>query len=300
MAEFKVGQTVQCVDTGATYSTYFHSSKKEAPEFYRDDAHCKQYDIGKVIRIYDSEKTIVRFNVDGLKTDILIGNRGLKMYYQENKFKVGDKVRLVNHIVTSYYKQAWYFKGKTGIVHEIEDDQIWVVWDDHMPSGPDNGYAHRFELVEHSEYLEAKKFHSAIAEKKMADYELPENQVRQNEYVFEGSGLRFSSGSAYSASLPGKITPGSQDWVLDELAVLADYKNKKKTIMSKITTMMKKLLDGQTRKFIEAGFLDSNLEMTTEGYKALHMITFEEHKAKLEAAADERIAEIKAEKEACK
>ena len=72
-------------------------------------------------------------------------------------------------------------------------------------------------------------------------------------------------------------------------------KQPKKTLMSQLTTIAKKLLDGDTKKMIEAGFLDQNLNLTNEGKNALHVISFDKHKKELVEAAKEVIAERKEE-----
>lgn len=73
-----------------------------------------------------------------------------------------------------------------------------------------------------------------------------------------------------------------------------DYKlikENKKTIMSRISTMMKKLLDADTQKLIQAGFIDSELDLTSEGATQLNIFLFMANKADMVKLAEEAIAE---------
>lgn len=72
---------------------------------------------------------------------------------------------------------------------------------------------------------------------------------------------------------------------------------KKKTFMSKLNTMMKKLLDADTKVLVEAGFLDSELNLTRDAAYQLDLIAFDKFKTELVAAAKERIEEAKKEKD---
>ncbi len=70
----------------------------------------------------------------------------------------------------------------------------------------------------------------------------------------------------------------------------------KKSIMSKVTTMFKKLLDPDTQALVEAGYLDQNLEITNDGEFQLKVLAFELNRAALVTLAKEKIAEAKAAK----
>ncbi len=71
-------------------------------------------------------------------------------------------------------------------------------------------------------------------------------------------------------------------------------KNKpKKSLMSKLTTMFKKLLDLDTQILIEGGILLENLELTDDGEDELMALLFEQNKTALISLAKERIAAAK-------
>ncbi len=67
--------------------------------------------------------------------------------------------------------------------------------------------------------------------------------------------------------------------------------NKSKTNLMKLNTMMKKLLDANTKKLIKAGLIDGNLLLTEQGKEALQAIEVEKNKKELLEMADEIIAE---------
>lgn len=65
----------------------------------------------------------------------------------------------------------------------------------------------------------------------------------------------------------------------------------KKTLMNKVSNMMKKLLDADTQKHIKAGFINGDLDITQAGKDALIELYYSEKKAELTKVADEVIAE---------
>lgn len=80
------------------------------------------------------------------------------------------------------------------------------------------------------------------------------------------------------------------DYRLLDATELASEDNKK-PFMSKVSIMMKKLLDGDTQKLVKAGFINGDLMLTCEGTEALNAVLFSEHKEALVKLAEEKIAE---------
>ena len=70
----------------------------------------------------------------------------------------------------------------------------------------------------------------------------------------------------------------------------------KKTTMSKLNSMMKKILDKGIRTLVRADFINGDLQLTAEGLEALNTILFSERKDELVKLAQERIDELEAEK----
>lgn len=64
-----------------------------------------------------------------------------------------------------------------------------------------------------------------------------------------------------------------------------------------ISSMIKKLVDADTKTLMKAGFLDNELDLTEEGRAELDSIMFIANKAALVKAAAERIEEMKDEKD---
>lgn len=77
-----------------------------------------------------------------------------------------------------------------------------------------------------------------------------------------------------------------------------DYYKKvnEKSIMQKVSTMMRKLLDADTQVLVKAGYINGDLELTDEGVSALNTVLFTANKAALVALAQEKIDEEKANK----
>lgn len=70
----------------------------------------------------------------------------------------------------------------------------------------------------------------------------------------------------------------------------------KKTFMTKLNTMMKRILDPDIKKLIKGGLIDGDLQLTQEGRESLMAILFTEKKAELVKIAEENIKEAKEEK----
>lgn len=70
-----------------------------------------------------------------------------------------------------------------------------------------------------------------------------------------------------------------------------DYIKPKKTLMNKVSTMMKKLLDADTQTLVKAGYLNGDLDLTDKGKTALNTIVFMANKADLVVSAQEAIDE---------
>ncbi len=78
----------------------------------------------------------------------------------------------------------------------------------------------------------------------------------------------------------------------DDLDITSVYKKvTKKSMASKLGTMMKKFLDADTQILVKAGFINGDLELTSEGQEELLAIAFDTHKAGLVAAARAKLEE---------
>ena len=75
-----------------------------------------------------------------------------------------------------------------------------------------------------------------------------------------------------------------------ELEVLTD---KKTNIMTKLNSMMKRLLDASTKKLIKADYINGDLQLTEKGKEALNTIVFEQNKEELVKMAEEDLKEAK-------
>ncbi len=66
---------------------------------------------------------------------------------------------------------------------------------------------------------------------------------------------------------------------------------KKKGFMSKLSIMMKKLLDADTQTLVKAGYINGDLELTEQGEQALFATLFDANKAALVTLAQADLAE---------
>lgn len=89
-----------------------------------------------------------------------------------------------------------------------------------------------------------------------------------------------------SAEYPYLLEGNEHHWQDRELELI-----KTKTFMTRVSIMMKKLLDGDTQTLVKAGFINGDLELTDEGSKALLAVVFTNLKAELVKIAQEQIDE---------
>lgn len=73
----------------------------------------------------------------------------------------------------------------------------------------------------------------------------------------------------------------------EEVKIISNYKT------MKITNLVKKILDNDTRTLVKAGFINGDLALTDEGVGELLGILFLEKKAELLKVAQEKLDEIK-------
>lgn len=85
----------------------------------------------------------------------------------------------------------------------------------------------------------------------------------------------------------------SGTWCISELLTDDTLIKPKKTLMTKLTNMIKKFLDADAQALVEAGFINGDLELTEAGRRALTEITFDKYKADLVAVAKAQIEEAK-------
>lgn len=78
----------------------------------------------------------------------------------------------------------------------------------------------------------------------------------------------------------------------DNIELLTNNKN---NFMTKLNSMMKKILDADTKKLIKAGLINGDLKLTPEGEESLMTVLFDAYKKDLIVMADEIINEEKKE-----
>ncbi|HCR35823.1 TPA: hypothetical protein DIU22_02155 [Candidatus Woesebacteria bacterium] len=99
---------------------------------------------------------------------------------------------------------------------------------------------------------------------------------------YEFWGRCVKAGSEYA------IGAESSSQQLDNYKIIS---NSKHTIMNKLSILMKKLLDKDTQILVKAGFINGDLDLTTEGQDALDAVLFIEKKSELVKLAEEVLTE---------
>lgn len=102
------------------------------------------------------------------------------------------------------------------------------------------------------------------------------------EAIYVGDGFKVNSGQR-------------QEYVLIEgkLRMVGVEHIKNNKIDMKITNLVKKILDKDTRTLVAAGFINGDLALTDEGISELIGILFLEKKSELLKVAEEKIADEK-------
>ena len=178
------------------------------------------------------------------------------------KFEVGDRVRRINNpFVTSLGHQIEV--GGEAIISAIKDSgKGWLEFEGIKTPLPFEASASFFELVPEP------------LGREIADYTTFSQMFDKMQYNILQSAFKpmYFSDEYRSDNI---ITPGA----------------KKQSTMTKITNMFKTLLDSDTQTLVKAGYLDSELNLTSCGEDVLQNVLFVANKAALVAAATEEIAE---------
>lgn len=101
-------------------------------------------------------------------------------------------------------------------------------------------------------------------------------------------GVEFDESFAVGHTLDGKIKADMGRWC--EASSLKKI-GTKKSFMKKLTTIFKKLVDADTAALVQAGYLNEDLELTSDGASELQTISFIANKAALVDAAKAKLAE---------
>jgi hypothetical protein len=105
----------------------------------------------------------------------------------------------------------------------------------------------------------------------------------------------YQTDGTYPYILEDKDADKVNFYASNELEVLEskvrNSETKKQTITMKITNLVKKLVDADTQALIKAGYLNGDLELTSQGRAELETIAFTANKEALVALAKEKVAE---------
>lgn len=207
------------------------------------------------------------------------------------KFRIGDKVRAKERTIYGITTNGW--EGEVVCIYEEYGRLV-----DIEVKGKDTGTfpveSKYFDLISSKQSMEFKVGDKVICVKDYVD----KVKVGLKGVIVD---MESSIGVEWEEDIGGHDCGGycksgygyfvNRDNI--KLLTSSDETNKWRTIKMKLNSMMKRLLDADTKKLIEGGIIDGNLELTEEGELALQAILFSEKKEELVKVAEEKIAEEK-------
>lgn len=174
-----------------------------------------------------------------------------------DKFKKGDRVRLVSKEYGSSLSNPFWPEHKIlGSVDTIDGKSTWI------PVSWDNRY--------HNVYKEGLELAKDVETEKSL-YTMPEKLKLPEDFYFRSP----------TAGILRYDEVGSVDW--KKLTAT------KKPLMKTLNAMMKQLLDSDTQTLVKAGYINGDLEFTSEGINALTTILFAQNKPALVADAQTKL-----------
>lgn len=233
------------------------------------------------------------------------------------KFKKGDRVRFNSPGRTNLH-------NKIGTVMEDNSTQPWIDFDEYVATNHKDdlgrhGYRHccmqyELELVEEVKEKIEKVLPPGVRVKVDGYGDnlgriIGKSCIGVDElqsYNFVPSRNFWSQSLAYkdvnsSCGVSIGFSAGIKNETADIIKEPKETKTNKKTIMNKISTFVKRLIDPDTQALIEAGFISQeNMQPTREGLEVLTETLFFANKAELVKLAKAKLAEEKGDKKATK
>lgn len=174
------------------------------------------------------------------------------------KFKKGDRLIALGDVA------GQDFKGKKCTL--ISDEPADSLYQYHLQFDEDGSYLYTYGKYKRSRY-------SSFGD----EFELIENTITNADLMRARDALLRNRVGTACTFTAGEIN-------------LTETKPKK-TIMKKLNTLVKKLLDSKTQTLLKAGLINGDLERTSTGTDALLDILFLEKMDALVTVAEEHIAE---------
>lgn len=192
-------------------------------------------------------------------------------------FKIGDRFKVVGMLASNIERE---YEGKYGTVVSIVNSvakTYSVLFDDRQLCQ---------DWIDENDMQYVGKYPLQIGTQLRNKQDNSEWDITKITCQYEFWGICSKAGSKYRKGEEG----GSS--ILDNYYIINN-----KTLMKKLSIMMKKLLDKETQLLVKAGFINGDLEITTEGQHALNSVLFTEKKAELVKLAEEVISESEKNKE---
>ena len=117
------------------------------------------------------------------------------------------------------------------------------------------------------------------------------------EAIYQGESTNNSDCVALERldGMGGSAQNGWWNYQISDLDKLELIKTNKTNFMANLNSMMKRLLDADTKTLIKADFINGDLLLTEEGKDTLAAILFEANKKELVKLAEEKLSEEKKE-----
>lgn len=267
--KFKIGDKVKVLDLGKHYSTYDQWAKAVGAKYYKDYQHFENGEIGEIVAIrshesggasHSPERILALVRID--RRDLIIGIEGIELYEEK--------------------KQEGF---------PCPSDYTWM----NLAVPSLNPYFEKMYLSDWSDTTQEKPKQKEVKNKTMTLIEGDRYRVITRNAFFEVGEivtLRNNDGSERC-----KWDNGSENyWIDNDCFEHISQNVHKKGFMKKLSIMATKLVDADVKAFVEAGILDSELNITEEGRDFVLTQVLNDNKAKYATEAKKLVADARKEK----
>lgn len=260
--KFKVGDKVKVLDLGKHYSTYEEWAKAVGAKYYKDHQHFENGEIGKIVAIGSHELGGASHSSERILALVRIDKRDLII-------------------------------GIEGI--ELYEEKKWgdfpFLTDKYMNIATPHLYPHWFDTTQEKPKQKEVK-NKAMAKGKEGDRF---RVINDDEDVAKGRFVYLSRDDGSTCPF-FKDESGTRHCMYWENLEAYPGIVHTKGFMKKLSIMATKLVDADVKAFVEAGILDSELNITEEGRDFVLTQVLNDNKAKYATEAKKLVADARKEK----
>lgn len=207
------------------------------------------------------------------------------------EFKIGDKVRAKQNTPYSTTTMGW--EGEVTRIYTIQCQDIEVRGGDGDKYDVESEY---FDLISPQKSMEFKVGNKVKCVKDYDDKILIGMKGIIVDITSSSIGIEWEEDvGGHNCNKHCKDRYGYYVQKENIELTSSSGENTLRTIKMRLNSMMKRLLDADTKKLIKGGLINGDLELTEEGRELLTAIMFDEKKDELVRVAEEKIAEEKEE-----